>query len=108
MNPIDLSGGQKQRVAIAGIIAMRPQVIVFDESTAMLDPIGRKEVIETAISLNQSGITIVLITHNLEEALFSDRLIVMNKGMILREGTPSEVFSHIEELKQSASMCHFQ
>jgi energy-coupling factor transport system ATP-binding protein len=97
--PHRLSGGQKQRVAIAGVIAMRPHVIVFDESTAMLDPIGRKEVIETARALNQSGITIVLITHNLEEALFADRLIVMNKGMILREGTPSEVFSHIEELK---------
>ncbi len=97
--PHRLSGGQKQRVAIAGVLAMRPKVIVFDESTAMLDPMGRKEVIETARQLRETGITVVNITHYLEEAMFSDRVLVMNEGEILLQGTPQEVFRNIEQLR---------
>ncbi len=96
-----LSGGQKQRIAIAGIIAMRPQCIVFDEPTAMLDPSGRKEVISTIKHLNKKyGITIILITHFMEEAVEADRIIVMEKGKIVMEGNPRTIFSKVEELKE--------
>ena len=96
-----LSGGQKQRVAIAGIIAMRPECIIFDEATAMLDPSGRKEVMNTIKKLNKEhNITVLHITHFMEEAVDADRVIVMEKGKKVLEGTPKEVFSHIEELKK--------
>lgn len=99
--PHKLSGGQKQRVAIAGIIAMEPSCIVLDEPTAMLDPKGRKEVLDTIIKLNkEKGITIVLITHNMEEAVLADRVYVMEKRKILTSGTPLEVFSQVELLKK--------
>ena len=95
-----LSGGQKQRVAIAGIIAMRPQCIVLDEPTAMLDPQGRKEVLKTIQSLNKDeGITIVLITHYMTEAVTADRVVVMEQGEIAMDATPAEVFSQPEKLK---------
>ncbi|ADL53372.1 energy-coupling factor transporter ATPase [Clostridium cellulovorans] len=94
-----LSGGQKQRVAIAGILAMKPKCIVFDEATAMLDPSGRKEVMDTIEDLRKSGITIILITHYMEEAAKADRIIVMDSGSIVLEGTPREVFSKVEEMK---------
>lgn len=96
-----LSGGQKQRVAIAGIIAMEPDCIVLDEPTAMLDPQGRKEVIDTVIKLNKKkNITIILITHYMDEAALADRLIVLDDGEILTEGAPREVFSKVELLKR--------
>lgn len=96
-----LSGGQKQRIAIAGVIAMRPKCIVMDEPTAMLDPVGRKEVIETIKSLNKEyGITIVLITHHMDEASQADRLVVMAKGKVISDGTPKEVFAQVERLKE--------
>ena len=99
--PYKLSGGQKQRVAIAGIIAMQPECIVLDEPTAMLDPRGRTEVLDTIHKLNRErGITIVLITHYLDEAVTADRVVVMDSGRILTEGTPKEVFSKVELLKQ--------
>lgn len=99
--PHHLSGGQKQRIAIAGIIAMKPKVIVFDESTAMLDPIGRQEVMKTAHMLHKDeGLTVVHITHYLDEVLESDRVIVMAAGDILLQGTPQEVFQHVEALKK--------
>ena len=99
--PYKLSGGQKQRVAIAGIIAMQPECIVLDEPTAMLDPRGRTEVLDTIHKLNQElGITIVLITHYMDEAVTADRVVVMDSGRILTEGTPKEVFSKVELLKQ--------
>ncbi len=95
-----LSGGQKQRIAIAGVIAMRPKCIIFDEPTAMLDPSGRKEVINTIKKLNkEEGITIIHITHFMEEAVDADRVIVMEDGNIVSQGTPREVFSRVEELK---------
>lgn len=95
-----LSGGQKQRIAIAGIIAMKPKCIVLDEPTAMLDPKGREEVMETIRKLNkENGITIILITHYMEEAVQADRVIVMEEGQILTQGTPREVFSQVELLK---------
>ena len=98
-SPHQLSGGQKQRIAIAGIIAMQPQCIIFDESTAMLDPSGRREVIETMEKLNrENGITILHITHNMEEAVRANRVIVINDGEIFLDGTPREVFSHVDEL----------
>lgn len=98
--PHKLSGGQKQRVAIAGIIAMQPQCIVLDEPTAMLDPRGRDEVMHTIKKLNREhGITIVLITHYMDEAVKADRVIVMDSGEILTEGTPYDVFSQVELLK---------
>lgn len=97
-----LSGGQKQRIAIAGIIAMRPNCIILDEPTAMLDPSGRKEVINTIKKLNkEENITIVHITHFMEEAVDADRVIVMEDGQIILEGTPKEVFSNVEQLKKS-------
>ena len=95
-----LSGGQKQRVAIAGIIAMEPKCIVLDEPTAMLDPIGRQEVLETIIKLNrEQGTTVVLITHHMDEAAQADRLIVMNDGSVIADGFPKTVFQQVEELK---------
>lgn len=100
-SPLKLSGGQKQRVAIAGIIAMEPKCIVLDEPTAMLDPIGRGEVIETLHELNeQKGITIILITHHMNEAVRADKIFVMDKGKLVIQGAPREVFSHVEELKK--------
>ncbi|HZK56985.1 MAG TPA: energy-coupling factor transporter ATPase [Clostridia bacterium] len=96
-----LSGGQKQRIAIAGIIAMRPNCIIFDEPTAMLDPSGRREVIRTIKKLNkEENITIVHITHFMEEAVNADRVIVMGDGQIVLEGKPKEVFSNVEQLKE--------
>lgn len=95
-----LSGGQKQRIAIAGVIAMRPNCIVMDEPTAMLDPVGRREVLETIKSLNiHYGMTIVLITHHMDEAAQADRLIVMKNGRIVKDGPPKDVFAQVEELK---------
>ncbi len=95
-----LSGGQKQRLAIAGVIAMRPRCIVLDEPTAMLDPTGREEVLQTIRRLNaQQGITVVLITHHMDEAAQAGRLIVMNEGAIVFDGPPRQVFRHVEELK---------
>ena len=95
-----LSGGQKQRVAIAGVLAMKPACIVLDEPTAMLDPQGRREVMDTICRLNrENGITIVLITHYLEEAVLADRVVVMDEGKIVKEGTPRQVFSQVEELR---------
>ena len=95
-----LSGGQKQRIAIAGVLAMRPQCIVLDEATAMLDPIGRSEVISTIERLNRDeGITVVLITHHMNEAEHADRVIVMNDGLVVMDGTPREVFTRKKELE---------
>ena len=98
--PHQLSGGQKQRVAIAGIIAMRPECIVLDEPTAMLDPKGRREVIKTVRKLNRDfGITVVLITHYMDEAAKADRVVVIDNGHMLLDDTPKNVFSHVEQLK---------
>ncbi|MDI3481414.1 MAG: energy-coupling factor transport system ATP-binding protein [Tepidanaerobacteraceae bacterium] len=95
-----LSGGQKQRVAIAGILAMKPQCIILDEPTAMLDPVGRKEVISTVKKLNrEEGKTIVLITHFMDEAVQADRVFVMSNGQVVMEGTPRQVFTRVEKLK---------
>ena len=100
--PHKLSGGQKQRVAIAGIIAMKPQCIVFDEPTAMLDPRGRKEVMKTAKMLNEEyGITVVFITHYMDEAVKANRVIVMDEGRIILDGKPKEVFTHVDTLKKA-------
>ena len=99
-SPSKLSGGQKQRVAIAGVLAMHPKCIVLDEPTAMLDPIGRKEVIRAIRALNDvENITVILITHNMEEAVYADRIYVMDSGKIVMDGTPREVFSRVEELE---------
>ena len=111
--PHRLSGGQKQRVAIAGIIAMMPECMIFDESTAMLDPIGRQEVIETLEKLNrEKGICVLSITHYMDEAVRADRVIVLNDGRVLYDGKPEEVFRHKKELRavgldlpQCASLC---
>ena len=95
-----LSGGQKQRVAIAGVLAMAPRCIVLDEPTAMLDPVGRRGVMDTIKKLNRTaGVTVVLITHHMDEAAQADRLVVMSKGKVVADGTPKEVFSHVEALK---------
>ncbi len=100
-SPNKLSGGQKQRVAIAGIMAMKPQCIVLDEPTAMLDPIGRKEVIQTVRELNQrEKVTVLLITHYMEEVIHADKVIVMDQGKVVMQGTPREIFSRVDELKQ--------
>ncbi|MBO4416455.1 MAG: energy-coupling factor transporter ATPase [Lachnospiraceae bacterium] len=100
-SPNRLSGGQKQRVAIAGVLAMKPECIIFDESTAMLDPAGRREVVATAHALNKNeGITVILITHYMNEAVDADRIIVMNKGSIVMDGTPRQIFSKTDELKK--------
>jgi energy-coupling factor transport system ATP-binding protein len=100
-SPNKLSGGQKQRVAIAGVMAMHPKCIVLDEPTAMLDPNGRHEVIEAVHQLNRKdGVTVLLIAHYMEEVIHADKVIVMDHGQIVMQGTPREVFSHVEELKQ--------
>jgi len=109
-----LSGGQKQRVAIAGIIAMEPKCIVLDEPTAMLDPRGRKEVIDTITALNrEKGITVVLITHHMDEAAKAQRVVVLDKGTVAADGTPTEVFSQVELLHsiglaapETVELCH--
>jgi energy-coupling factor transport system ATP-binding protein len=101
VSPNNLSGGQKQRIAIAGVLAMKPRCIILDESTAMLDPNGRKEVIETVTKLNhEEGITVILITHYMEEVVYADRVIIMEKGDVVMTGTPKEVFSHGEEIRR--------
>lgn len=112
--PYKLSGGQKQRVAIAGIIAMKPDCIVLDEPTAMLDPKGRQEVLDTIMKLNrENGITIVMITHYMEEAVLADKVYVVDNGRMLTSGTPREVFSQVELMKkhrldvpQATELCH--
>lgn len=112
--PHKLSGGQKQRVAIAGVVAMRPDCLVLDEATAMLDPIGREKVMRTVHRLNREhGITVVQITHYMEEAAAADRVVVMRAGKIVLEGTPKEVFRETERLRalrldvpQSTELCH--
>ncbi len=94
-----LSGGQKQRVAVAGVLAIKPEVLVLDESTAMLDPKGRKDLLKVAKSLNEQGMTVVTITHYMEEVLFADKVCVMSNGEIVKIGTPKEIFAFKEELK---------
>lgn len=98
--PSKLSGGQKQRIAIAGILAMRPQCIVLDEPTAMLDPIGRRDVMDTIHKLNkENGITIILITHYMDEAVSADKVYVIDDGRIVMQGIPKEIFSQVEKMK---------
>lgn len=99
-SPYKLSGGQKQRIAIAGVLAMRPDCIILDEPTAMLDPSGRIEVMETIQALNKEGITIILITHYMEEAVLSDRVYVMEEGKVVMEGTPKQVFREVPRMKE--------
>lgn len=100
-SPNNLSGGQKQRVAIAGILAMHPKCIVLDESTAMLDPVGRREVLQAVRELNQKEhITVLWITHYMEEVVEADQVIVMNRGKIVMEGTPRDIFSQVEQMQQ--------
>ena len=100
-SPNKLSGGQKQRVSIAGVLAMHPKCIILDEPTAMLDPNGRKEVIRAARGLNDvEGVTIILITHYMEEIIYADKVFVMDQGKIAMEGTPREIFSQVERLKE--------
>jgi len=100
-SPNKLSGGQKQRVAIAGIMAMKPKCIILDEPTAMLDPNGRKEVIATVMELNKKeNVTLVLITHHMDEVIHADRVFVMDQGRIVMEGTPREIFSRVEDIKK--------
>ncbi|RYM04847.1 energy-coupling factor ABC transporter ATP-binding protein [Sporolactobacillus sp. THM7-7] len=101
IEPHRLSGGQKQRVAIAGILALQPLVVILDEATSMLDPQGRKDIIQTMRTLNRErGLTVLSITHDLEEAIHADRIIVMNQGRIIRSGTPYDVFQETETLEQ--------
>lgn len=98
--PHNLSGGQKQRIAIAGILAMKPKCIILDEATSMLDPIGRKEVLDVLKKLNEEeNITIVHITHHMNEAVYGDRLVIIDEGNIIKDGTPKEVFSDVEGIK---------
>ena len=100
-SPNKLSGGQKQRVAIAGVVAMKPRCIVLDEPTAMLDPNGRKEVLKTVRELNEKeGVTVILITHYMEEVVYADKVYVMDGGHVVLSGTPREIFSQVEELKK--------
>ena len=100
-SPNKLSGGQKQRVSIAGVIAMHPKCIIFDEPTAMLDPNGRKEVIRAARALNQvEGITIILITHYMEEVIYADKVYVMDEGKVVMQGDPKSVFSQVDRLRE--------
>ena len=100
--PHRLSGGQKQRIAIAGIIAMKPDCMIFDESTAMLDPMGRRDVVETVEKLNrEEGKTVITITHYMDEAVRADRVIVINDGMIILDGTPSKIFAQAEILRSA-------
>ena len=99
-SPNKLSGGQKQRVAIAGVMAMRPKCIILDEPTAMLDPNGRKEVLEAVSDLNrQEGVTVILITHYMEEVIHADRVYVMDSGNVVMQGNPKEIFSQVDTLK---------
>lgn len=99
-SPNKLSGGQKQRVAIAGILAMKPQCIILDEPTAMLDPSGRKEVIDTVMELNRKeNVTVILITHFMDEAVRADKIFVMDKGSVVMEGTPREIFCDVDRIK---------
>lgn len=101
MSPNKLSGGQKQRVAIAGIMAMKPECIILDEPTAMLDPNGRKEVISTIRELNErENVTVILITHHMDEVIYADKVFVMEQGHVVMEGTPREIFSRVEEIKK--------
>ncbi len=95
-----LSGGQKQRIAIAGILAMNPECIVFDEATAMLDPAGRREISNAMRSLNERGITVITVTHHMNEAAMAERIVVMNKGEVAMDGTPREVFARVDELRR--------
>lgn len=98
-SPNKLSGGQKQRISIAGVLAMEPKCIILDEPTAMLDPVGRREVIESVQQLNkEKGITVILITHHMDEVVNADKVFVMDKGKIVMSGTPREIFSQVEEL----------
>lgn len=100
-SPHKLSGGQKQRIAIAGVLAMRPEIMIMDEPTAMLDPMGRQEVMNTVLRLNkETGMTVVLITHFMEEAALADRLIIMHEGSISLEGSPGEVLVKVDKLKE--------
>ena len=100
-SPNKLSGGQKQRVAIAGVVAMHPKCIVLDEPTAMLDPVGRKDVIRTVRALNMvEDVTVVLITHYMEEVIYADKVIVMDDGKVVMQGTPKEIFSQVDTLKK--------
>jgi energy-coupling factor transport system ATP-binding protein len=104
--PHRLSGGQKQRIAIAGVLALQPQCIVFDEPTAMLDPKGRKDIVETVLRLNkEKHITIIYITHKMEEAILADRIIAMNQGHIELSGTPKEVFTQVERIRALGLEC---
>ncbi len=99
-SPNKLSGGQKQRVAIAGVVAMQPKCVVLDEPTAMLDPVGRADVLRTVHELNQKkGVTIILITHYMEEVTDADRVYVMDQGKVVMQGTPKQIFSQVDELK---------
>jgi energy-coupling factor transport system ATP-binding protein len=98
-SPNKLSGGQKQRIAIAGVMAMKPKCIILDEPTAMLDPNGRREVIDAVSELNRrEGVTVILITHYMEEVIRADKVFVMDKGRLVMEGVPREIFSRVEEL----------
>jgi len=97
--PTKLSGGQKQRIAIAGVMAMKPKCIILDEATAMLDPAGRRDVMSAIRDLNASGITIILITHYMEETVFADKIFVMDHGNVIMSGAPREIFTHREELE---------
>ena len=100
-SPNKLSGGQKQRVAIAGVVAMHPKCIVLDEPTAMLDPVGRKDVIRTVRALNMvENVTVILITHYMEEVIYADKVIVMDDGKVVMQGTPGEIFSQVDTLKK--------
>ncbi len=97
--PHMLSGGQKQRISIAGVLAMQPSCIIFDEPTAMLDPVGRQEVMDTIVDLHNSGITVVLITHYMNEAAMADRVLVMHKGRIVKDDIPQNIFWQVEEMQ---------
>ena len=96
-----LSGGQKQRIAIAGVVAMKPKIIIFDEPTAMLDPKGRKEIMKIIMELHKEGITVILITHFMEEVIDADRVIIMHEGKVLLDGTPYEVFSQADVIRKA-------
>ena len=98
--PHNLSGGQKQRIAIAGVVAMKPECIIFDEPTAMLDPRGREEIMEIIRELHEEGITVILITHFMEEAVQADRIVIMDNSRILLDGTPEEIFAQEETLRE--------
>jgi energy-coupling factor transport system ATP-binding protein len=99
--PHRLSGGQKQRIAIAGVMAMLPECIIFDESTAMLDPLGRRDVMSAIDKLNrEQGITVIMITHYMEEAAVADRIVVLDDGKLILDGTPSYVFEHEDRLRE--------